>query len=183
MSPVEKNWMKHLVIFPLLLLIAASCWGEEAQQSPESLVRGFYGTCFKVRPVGLPTEGQLKMLSPYFSSELTSLFEKARRCQADYMERYPDDKPPLIEGDLFSSLFEGPSGFEVGPAEKRDQRYRVPVRFSRVDPESPKDVVRWEDAVIVKRQGSGFVIEDFEFLGHWPFKIGDRLSDVLRNLE
>jgi hypothetical protein len=163
--------------------MAPFCWGEETPESPESLVRGFYAACFETRPTGLPTEAELKILSPYFSSELTALFVRARKVQADYRKRHPDDKPPLIEGDLFSSLFEGPTGFEVGPAEKMDQRYKVYVRFSRVDSGNLKDVFRWEDAVIVRRQGNRFVIEDFEFLGHWPFKIGDRLSDALEKME
>ena len=167
-------------------MMAAFSWGEEAPQpseSPESLVKEFYSACLEARPSGLPTEAEMKILSPFFSPELTELFVKARKYQADYIKGHPDDKPPLIEGDLFSSLFEGPTAFEVGPAEKMDQRYRVYVRFSRADPKDLKDVFRWKDAVIVKRQGSGFVIEDFEFLGDWPFKNGDRLSDILKNLE
>ena len=175
--------MRHLLTFALSLLMAPLGWGEETPESPESLVRGFYAAYFETRPTGLPTEAELKILSPYFSSELTALFVRARKVQAEYRKRHPDDKPPLIEGDLFSSLFEGPTGFEVGPTERIDQRYKVYVRFSRVDPRDAQDVFRWEDAVIVRRQGNRFVIEDFEFLGHWPFKIGDRLSIVLRNME
>ena len=175
--------MRHILTFALLVLMAPFCWGAEAPESPELLVKRFYATYFETRPSGLPTEAQLKILSPYFGPELAALFVKARKYQADYIKRYPDDKPPLIEGDLFSSLFEGPTGFEVGPVERIDQRYKVTVRFSRVDPRDPKNVFRWKDSVIVERQGVRFVIENVEFLGDWPFKIGDRLSDVLRNLE
>jgi hypothetical protein len=175
--------MGHILAFASLLLMAPLCWGEEPPASPEILVKRFYATYFETRPSGLPTEAELKILSPYFSSELTALFVRARKYQADYRKRHPDDKPPLIEGDLFSSLFEGPTRFEVGPVEEMDQRSKVTVRFSYVDPRAPKDIFRWKDAVIVRRQGNRLVIEDIEFLGDWPFKIGDRLSEVLKNLK
>jgi len=175
--------MGHVLAFASLLLMAPLCWGEEPPASPEMLVKRFYTTYFETRPSGLPTEAELKILSPYFTSQLTALFVSARKYQADYRKQHPDDKPPLIEGDLFSSLFEGPTGFEVGPVTRIGQRYRVSVAFSYVDPQDPKSVFRWKDAVIVERQGVGFVIEDFEFLGNWPFKTGDRLSEVLKNLK
>ena len=175
---------RHIPMVALCVMMATSGWGEEAPPSPELVVKEFYAACFEARPSGLPTEAELKILSPFFSPELAALFVKARKYQAGHIRAYPDDKPPLMEGDLFSSLFEGPTGFEVGPSEKMDQRHRrVYVRFSHVDPKDPEDVFRWKDAVIVKRQGNGFVIEDFEFLGDWPFKNGDRLSAILKNLE
>lgn len=175
--------MGHMLAFASLLLMAPFCWGEEPPASPEILVKRFYEVCLETRPSGLPTEAELKILLPYFSFELTALFVSARKYQADYRKRHPDDKPPLIEGDLFSSLFEGPTGFEVGPVEEMDQRSKVTVRFSYVDPNAPKDVFRWKDAVIVRRRGNRLVIEDIEFLGDWPFKIGIRLSEVLKNLK
>jgi len=173
----------HILAFASLLLTAPFCWGEGPPASPEALVKRFYAAYFDTRPSGLPTEAELKILSPYFTSQLTALFVSARKYQADYRKQHPDDKPPLIEGDLFSSLFEGPTGFEVGPVEEMDQRSKVIVRFSYVDPRTPKDVFRWKDAVIVRRQGNRLVIEDIEFLGDWPFKVGDRLSKVLKSLK
>src|SRR4029450_11407943 len=99
---------------------------------------------------GLPDKPAMKALSPFFSSHLVELFDSARKYQDDFSKRSPDEKPPFVEGCMFSSLFEGPTSFEIGRTEKMpDGKSKVFVRFSYVDSENPKNNVSWEDAVIV----------------------------------
>ncbi len=152
-----------------------------AADSPDQVVKNFYTKYFETKPDGLPDPPAMKNLAPFLSSRLVELFESSRKYQDDFAANHPDEKPPFVEGCMFSSLFEGPTSFEIGRTEKLpDGKSKVFVRFSYVDPGRPSDVMHWEDAVIVMTENKRLVIEDMLFLGEWPFKTGERLSEVLQ---
>lgn len=161
-----------------IVMMAAACM---AAESPDQIVKNFYTKYFEMKPDGLPDQTAMKALSPFLSGRLMELFESARKYRDDYATRHPDEKPPFVEGCLFSSSFEGPTSFEIGRTEKLpDGKSKVFVRFSYVDQERPSDVMHWEDAVIVTTENKRLVIEDILYLGEWPFKTGERLSEVLQ---
>ena len=83
---------------------------------------------------------------------------------------------PLVEGDLFSSLFEGvevvtPSGTEVTGA---GARVNLSMRFGEGD-----SAVRWKDAVLLVREQDSWCIADVEYRGDWPFANKGKLSTTL----
>ena len=144
--------------------------------SPAGVTCGFYQRCLKLRPVGLPTDEEQAALSPFLSERLERLLEQARARQAEFGQQFPGEKPPLVDGSLFSSLFEGPTSFEVGPAVKRagqDGVTRVPVSF-RYGNEAA-----WQDVVLVKREQDRNVIDDIEYGGAGEFNPPGRLSETL----
>ena len=55
---------------------------------------------------GIPDVGARARLQPYLSPALNKLLADAAAAQARFSAKIKDS-PPLIEGDLFSSLFEG----------------------------------------------------------------------------
>jgi len=165
-----------------VLLVAAPL--SRTANRPEGVVTAVYRVCLRDQVSGLPSERQMKELAPFLSARLLELFEEARRYQAEYEKENPDYKPPFADGDLFSSLFEGPSTFAVGPVETlADGRTQVTVEFSRVDPAAEGGAIRWKDAVLLVREKDRFVVDDVLFLGNWAFKSGDRLTTVLRARE
>jgi hypothetical protein len=146
-----------------------------------SAVREFYTAYPKVhRPGGLPTVDELKQLEPFLSAGLRLLIMEAREYSARYQRQHPDEKPPFVDGDYFCSNFEGFSRFEVVRVEKKRPGYRVSVRFEYDDATDPKNVVRWEDAVILVESGGGWAIDDVEYHATWPFANHGRLSQALR---
>jgi hypothetical protein len=161
-----------------MTLALAAPGGDEAASSA---VSDFYAAYLKVhRPGGLPTAEELKQLEPFLSAGLRLLIMEASEHSARYQREHPDEKPPFVDGDYFSSNFEGVSRFEVARVEKKRSGYRVSVRFEYDDPTNPKEVVRWEDAVLVVEGPGGWAIDDVEYHAPWPFANHGRLSQALR---
>src|SRR5262245_21296747 len=96
---------------PLLLLTLAS--PSFADTDPAQAVSRFYTAYQKTDHGGLPSPEARKALAPFLTARLRGLLEEAAKVQADYAKRYPDEKPPFADGDLFCSLFEGFTTFEV----------------------------------------------------------------------
>lgn len=133
----------------------------------------FYMRYLEVRPAGLPTAAQQATLAPWLSDRLEARFDEARVLQAQFRSQHPGEKPPLVDGCLFASLFEGPTAFEVGVAAIGGDVTRVPVRFRYGNEAS------WQDVIVLTREGPRFVIDDIEFAGAGPFNPPGRLSEAL----
>ena len=168
----------------MLATVAALLWGcagvpaGPAPACPEpdtaqGAVCAFYTTYLEIRPSGLPTPAQQVALAPWLSDRLEARLVDARRMQTDFRARHPGEKPPLVDGCLFASLFEGPTSFTVGLATLTGGVTRVPVRFRYGGD------VQWEDVVVLTKERRAHVIDDIEFAGAGPFNPPGRLSDRL----
>ena len=56
------------------------------------------------RQDGLPTGDAATAIAPHLSAGLKAAIDAARAEQAAFMQEHPDEKPPFIEGKLFTSL-------------------------------------------------------------------------------
>jgi hypothetical protein len=127
---------------------------------------------------GLPTAAQLQRLSSCLTPELVAIFERARFLQQEQMKRHPEDKPHWIEGDLFSSLFEGVSSWtleEVFSAPTVDATVQVQQTYSEPNPEP----VTWTDTLVFKKREQKWLLDDIRMGGDWAFKSGSSLRDQL----
>jgi hypothetical protein len=70
---------------------------------------------------------------------------------------FPNDKPQLLEGEIFSGLYEGFTAFEVGPVRAADGTAAVEVRF-RNEPYN----VAWTDEVLLVDE-DGWKIDDVRY--------------------
>lgn len=147
--------------------------GCPAADTPEGAVCSFYTRYLEVRPTGLPTPAQQATIAPWLSDRLEAQLDDARGLQERFRAQHPGEKPPLVDGCLFASLFEGPTAFVVGAARESDGFTRVPVRFRY------GDEAAWQDVIVLVREGRGYVIDDIEFAGAGPFNPPGRLSDAL----
>ncbi len=86
---------------------------------------------------GLPSPGQLQSLGSELEPSLVLAFRRAAAAQSTFVAAHPTEKPPLIEGSLFSSLFEGPTGHRIGPIEARHDTARVTIDYIRAEPGIP----------------------------------------------
>lgn len=148
----------------------------EAMRSATTLVTDFYEMRQRLGRTGLPDESEMKAYRAFLCPPLASAMDAARVRQRAYMQAHPDDKPPLIEGDLFSSLFEGvdvvtPAGTEVSA---EGGRVAVSMRFGEGD-----SAVRWKDIVLLAREQDSWCIADVEYHGDWPFANKGKLSTTL----
>jgi hypothetical protein len=184
-----QSGLRAHTLLCVCLLLASGCGARpQPSSSPADAVRALYAELMDRRVSGAPTEDQLVALRPLISTELHDLLREARRLRDDEADAHPDEKPPFAEGDLFTSLFEGATGFEIiGDEGGRDgagrdgaggdDLHRIPVRFS-YGRETPAFV--WTDTVVVLRERGRWVVGDVRYGGAWDFANGGGLVDGLR---
>ena len=159
----------------LVFLAAVGCQSAPAPNAT-SVVQQFYRTAIADSVSGAPTARQLASLSPYLSDTLRVLLVAARnRTEAD-MARAPGEKPSFAEGDLFSSLFEGPNAAEVVADSARGAARVATVRMT-TNGASP--AVTWTDRVVLVLQNGRYVIDDVEYSGKWDFATKGTLKSTL----
>jgi hypothetical protein len=127
---------------------------------------------------GLPSPEQMKRLAPLLTPELAFVIESARTRQQEQMRMHPDEKPQWVEGDLFSSLFEGVKKWEIAEvftAPSADAT--VKVRNSYDEPSLDK--VEWTDTWVFKRVKDRWLLDDIRKGGDWAFRSGESLRHAL----
>jgi hypothetical protein len=159
----------------LVLSIIVGCQ-QPSTPTATSVVEQFYRTAIADSVSGAPTEKQLAALAPYLSDTLESLLVAARKRNEADMARAPDEKPSFAEGDLFSSLFEGPNAAEVVADSARGQARVASVRMT-YNGASP--AVTWTDRVVLVQQNGRYVIDDIEYGGNWDFATKGTLRSTL----
>ncbi|HKY30413.1 MAG TPA: hypothetical protein VJM12_20945 [Pyrinomonadaceae bacterium] len=171
--------MKKLFIPAVVLSILAlgqSVSAQSSTSSPSRAAQQFYRTYLKLKINGLPNDNQLKLLSPLVTSDLKDLFLAARKIQAEYIRKHPDEKPPWADGDLFSSLFEGAQSFRIGRASVRGNRAEVPVQLKYRQGGATSS---WSDVLVFERIGRQWLVSDILMKGEWAFKSGNSLRSIL----
>ncbi len=115
----------------LFALLCACSGAPEQSPAPESpspsagdRVSAFLQTYQAQFFRGLPNAEQAATLAPHFSPRLNALFRDALAGQQAYKAKFPSDKPPMIDGDIFSSLFEGASSGSVDAVDASAERRR-----------------------------------------------------------
>jgi hypothetical protein len=183
--------VKTLLLSALLALLCACATVPEApapspepEQAQASIAEGERVLAFLAQYRaqffrGLPNATQAAALAPHLSPRLNGLLHDALAGQQAYKAKYPTDKPPMIDGDIFSSLFEGASSGEIDTVDATDARATVRVKYSYSDPETHKVIETWPDNFLLVRDGSGWLIDDIEYLGGWDFAPRGRLSVAL----
>ena len=125
---------------------------------------------------GLPQAAQAAALAEHLSSRLHGLLHDALAGQQAYKAKYPTDKPPMIDGDIFSSLFEGATSGTVDTVEETGDTAAVRVKYVYSDPSTGKVIQQWPDRFLLVRAGGSWLIDDVEYLGGWDFAPKGKLS-------
>ena len=147
----------------LLLIPLGAC---QTKSSTTTVVEQFYATTIGAQMTGAPTPEQLTTLTPYVSDTLRALLAGARRQHDADAARSPDEKPAFADGDLFSSLFEGPNAAEVVADSARGDQRVVLVRMTY---RGAEPAVTWIDRVVLTTERDRPVIDDIEYGGQWGF--------------
>ena len=170
--------MKRLQLSLAAGLLVALTFGEThavAQQSPREAASEFYTLVIREAPSGLPDEAEMRLFRPRLSRGLRTLFARAYREQARAMREHPDEKPPLVEGCLFSCSFEGPKQFKVGGT-------KISGRFAYVAVEQgsePDASARWTDTLVLVKERGRWLVWDVRMGCTWDFRMGPTLRAML----
>ena len=151
----------------------------QAGSTPDQTAEGFYAA-YKALPSGggIPDEDARATLLPFISPALAKLLNDADAAETAYAKATNGESPPLIEGDPFSSLFEGATGYEVGKCEgdSKEQQCVVDLVY---DDKSAKPT-KWQDTADVVMTDKGWRVDDIEFGGSWDFANKGRLTELLK---
>lgn len=164
---------RTIIVAALGLLLQLPAY---AAESPASTVTGFYRKHIELKLSGAPSPKQLQAIAPYLSQHLQALLERAWQQHERDIKRAPDEKPAFAEGDLFTSLFEGPTSFAVIRTETLAHEYAVTVQFT-YQAEGQQTV--WKDVVRVASKQGKPVIVNVEYGGDWPFAAKGSLITTL----
>ena len=162
-----------------LVVFATTALAADVDREMKEAVGSFYNVYLKVRPSGVPSGKEQRMFAPHLSASLKKLLSDASGTEQKYKRTTKGEAPPLVEGDLFTSLFEGASAFTVLTCDGKDGSCLV--EFSYVDPGSKSPTV-WKDNVYLVKGSRGWLVDDIEFLGAWEFMHKGRLKELLRQV-
>jgi hypothetical protein len=145
----------------------------------------FYRTYRELRETGgltgIPNAAQLAQLSSLLAPELSSLLGAALAERQRCAKLYPDDKPPWIEGDIFSSNFEGFTTVTVHDSKPRGQKRSVGVHFAYVE---GRHRVSWTDVLVLDNALGRWLVDDIYYHAKFAFGsgFGSHLQSSLKNI-
>jgi hypothetical protein len=148
--------------------------GEEQRQA--EVIGAFYNIHIKNAIPGLPSADELRQYQPLVSQALFSLLTQAEAADARYHAAAGSQAPPIIEGDLFTSLYEGATSFTVESCDTEDSRSSCQVAF-RYKKDGAEEA--WNDKVLLVREDQHWRIDDIEFIGNDQSSQREYLSDTL----
>ncbi len=165
------------VIIFALAVTSVSFAGENMQTT----VSGFYNAYTKLKTRGIPTAKELEKYKPYITPELASLLKSAEDTEIKYKEETKGEVPPLVEGDIFTSLFEGADSFKVLKCDEQGAKGTCTVEFKNTSPGDGKTFT-WKDGVMLVKGKSGWAIDDIEYKGDWDFAVKGTLTQTLKSV-
>lgn len=165
-----------LFAFAAGLIVSNTAVAQRAN-TPTGVANAFYRKYIAYKMSGLPTPTQLKGISPYLSREIVDQINIDRKEQKAAMKAHPDEKPPWIEGDLFSSMFEGATSFRLGETHPGNTRTEIDVHLAY---KYKSDATEWMDTVVLEKMNDRWVITDILYKANWAFKSGASLRNALK---
>lgn len=183
-SPGEKNMRARCIkaaLFVCLFTLPLAAHSQASEKGPADTVNRFYDAYIKVKPLGIPDGVKLAKLSPFLTPGLVSLLTEADITEQKYKEETKGEVPPLVEGDVFTSLFEGADAFQVGKCKEKDNSAECEVGFSNTNPGDGK-TFKWKDEVLLEKTDKGWLISDVNYKGDWDFAVKGTLTGMLKRL-
>ena len=163
-----------------LLVLVLTPWAMAAAAADiERAARAFYKVYVKLGVRGVPARAQQAQFAPVISTALASLLRDARRAEEAHRRRTKNQEPPLVEGDLFTSLFEGAHAYALAGCTPSAATAECAVTLTYVDPRDASKYT-WTDRVLLVRARGRWVVNDIAFGGGWDFARQGRLTDTLR---
>lgn len=138
----------------------------------------FYATyAGQTRSGGLPEGVARGRYLPLLSSRLAGLLNQATAAQVRFRAKVKG-APPLIQGDLFSSQFEGFQAYKVGTCTGTAAAGRCSVALHyEVPGQKPVD---WNDEILLVKAGGDWKVDDIAYRGAFAFGNTGLLSQTLK---
>ncbi len=178
--PYRTIALALVVAFLILASGREACGKDRDVAGEERAAAAFYDIYLKVKSSGVPETKELSLFKPVLSEGLYEWIAAARRAEDTYRKETRGESPPLIEGDLFTSLFEGAEGYELQKCRRKPGSAECIVKLRHTDPADGSAIV-WKDKVRLVKTKQGWRVDDIEYLGTWEFMHRGTLKKVLSN--
>lgn len=180
--PIPSLALRCCVLLLVVSLYACGKTSVATQATPQGAVEAFYEWRIRSQMTGAPDDGQLAQMAPYITEELRLLLANARPKVDDAKKSKPGargrGKRAFSEGDLFSSIFDGPTTFITNEVETHGDAHVVPVRLTSA---RQLPAVNWVDKVKVVSEGGHYLVADIEYGSHWEFGMNATLVGALKD--
>jgi hypothetical protein len=147
--------------------------------TPMGAANAFYGAYLQSTAGAFPAERARTRLRRLLSPNLNMLLEQAEHAEAVHAWRTHGQQPPLISGDVFTSLFEGAGRFQVQGCRADGMRAVCRIWLGGVG--AGQGPARWQDQLMLVRAPRGWVVDDVVYGASWPSANRGRLSRLLRS--
>jgi hypothetical protein len=164
------------------LLGADACVADDAGGMAK-VTAGFYGVYLTFHPSdGIPDAAGRTKYVPFLSPSLEKLLIDGNQAELAFAKANKDS-PPLIEGDLFTSNFEGATSYKVGACKGDAKTGLCAVALTYDDRKSsPKDKpLNWNDTVYLVATPSGWRVDDIGYGASWDFGNKGKMSETVKS--
>jgi hypothetical protein len=177
--------MKRLVLALMLAAAPAAAQAPPAAGDPAAAVNAFYAVygAQRAQGGGIPDATERLRFQPVLSPRLNKQLTDAARAQARLTAKVKNAVPPMLEGDIFSSLFEGATAWKVASCQQNDKAARCTVALSYAPPlaagRKSEKPANWTDTVMLAATPQGWKVDDVAYDAGFPFGNTGRLSGML----
>ena len=169
--------MRTTILSCALFAALAAPAAADDTASMQAAAGGFYGVYKTLHVSGIPGDDDSARFAPFLSPALQALLKQAAAAEARFVKANKDS-PPLIEGDVFSSLFEGATAATVGKCSGDARKGQCTAALARAD--GSNAAAQWNDTVYLVNTPAGWRIDDIGYGASWAFGNKGRLSETLR---
>lgn len=177
--------LKNILTWSLGVLMALSlvaCGsGQTSADSAKDVVIDFHNSLIENPMMGVPSAEGLKQISPFISARLQAQLAAAAAAEEAAQLQHHGTEPPMVQGSLFHSMFEGAQRVVDIQAEQDAGIYKVTFEYLPFA-DSATERVQWHDRTFVVLEQGRYVVDDVEYLGEWQFKPLGKLSDLLQHV-
>jgi hypothetical protein len=171
--------MRNLVFAFVLLATPAFAAGD-----PGAAVNAFYDVYAgqHAQGIGIPDATVRLRFQPVLSPRLNKQLTDAAAAQGRLTAKVKNAVPPVLEGDIFSSLFEGAGAWKVGACQTTAKTARCSVALSYIPPPAAGPRAKpanWNDTVLLVNTPQGWRVDDVVYDAGFAFGNTGRLSDML----
>lgn len=133
---------------------------------------------------GIPDATARARYQAVLSPRLNKQMADAALAQARLTAKVKNAVPPMLEGDIFTSLFEGATGWKLNQCQGDARQARCSVTLTHTPLALPgqkaEKPVTWTDAVIVVATPQGWKVDDIAYDANFAFGNTGRLSGMLQ---
>lgn len=156
-----------------------------ASEDPASAVSGFYDVYATQHASGggIPDATGRLRYSAVLTPRLNKQIADAAAAQARLSAKVKNAVPPMLEGDIFTSLFEGATDWQIGECRGDARMARCPVALTHavksLAGQKPEKPSHWTDTVMVVKTPQGWKVDDVAYDAGFAFGNTGKLSDML----